>query len=208
MWSGGVDSTAVLTRYLKQTNYDIIALHFNQSVSNNQSRNVKELEAVNAIYPELLKIRLFKKIIVNVDFNTFLICRDMAILPAMAAPIAYSHGCGKIILGYVADAREHDIQVHHIAFTNSQLNGMVTKYANLNGWNWKPKFEKAKDGIFDTKENYIASIENYFEKTWFCRNPQITDQGEIGCGKCHTCRHVLFSLKNRYLKQKYHVVPQ
>ena len=202
LWSGGVDSTAVLKLYLEKTKVDIVAVHFNQVFHNNLRRNKFEQSAVDAIEPELQKIRRFTMITVKVNFNSDLYCRDMVLLPSMAIPLAYTHDCKKIVIGYVSDSREHNTQVHHIQLNNSLLNKISRQFYLSSRWDWIPKFDKAQKNVFGSKEYYIGAIENYFDKTWFCRRPDLTKDGEIGCGKCHTCKHVILSLRNRISNQK------
>ena len=51
LWSGGVDSTAVLKLYLQKTKHDIIAVHVNQLFQNNLNRNKFEQKAIDNISP-------------------------------------------------------------------------------------------------------------------------------------------------------------
>ena len=202
LWSGGVDSTAVLKLYLEKTKLEVIAVHFNQIYYNNLSRNKNEQKAIDTIEPELQKIRPFLLINVRIKYDSDLLCRDMVLVPSLAIPLAYTHDCQKLILGYVSDSREHGTQMHHIQINNSLLNTISRQFYKSNRWDWIPRFDKPQKNIFNSKEVYIDAIAELFDKTWFCRRPDLVQPGEIGCGKCHTCKHVILSLRNRFSKQK------
>ena len=192
LWSGGIDSTAVLKSYLEKTDFEIVALKINyQTLNRSKFRINKEIKAIDELLPKLLKIRNFefKKIFLSIPHSTPGV--DVMNFGNISIYAAAAFGCSEIIIGFVSDIRKN--QIEYIIHSINKLNKIssILCESNKNIWKVLPKFNIPV--YLDTKKNYIESLGLLVKDCWFCREPEKAGETN-GCGKCHSCLHVKRSL--------------
>ena len=192
LWSGGIDSTAILKSYLEKTDYEIFATKI---IYNTQSesilRIVKEKQAIEKLLPKLLKIRSFHYNEIIVEYPNVAMGTDVPIFGTLAIYPAYTFGCTEIVIGYVSDIRTE--QLKYVLQKNEVLT-LISKLFfenSKNIWKWYPKFTIPI--YYNTKMKYIEILGDLVKDVWFCRFPKLAENTN-GCGKCVACQHVKRSL--------------
>ena len=192
LWSGGIDSTAILKQYLEKTDFEIFATKIiYKTKSDSYQRILKEKQAIKKLLPKLQNIRSFHYHEITVDYPNVAHGADVPIFGTFAIYPAYTFGCSEIIIGYVSDVRTE--QLNYVIEKNYVLT-LVSKlfYENSNGiWKWFPKF--VIPIYYNTKANYIKELGELINDVWFCRYPQKAENTN-GCGYCAACTHVKHSL--------------
>ena len=177
LWSGGIDSTAILKSYLEKTDYEIFATKI---IYNTQSesilRIVKEKQAIEKLLPKLLKIRSFHYNEIIVEYPNVAMGTDVPIFGTLAIYPAYTFGCTEIVIGYVSDIRTE--QLKYVLQKNEVLT-LISKFTI-------PIY-------YNTKMKYIEILGDLVKDVWFCRFPKLAENTN-GCGKCVACQHVKRSL--------------
>ncbi len=189
LWSGGIDSTAVLKMYLERTDYNIIALKIVYSTSsiNVSERIQKELQAINLLLPHLLNIREFEYKFLTINNPNQCFGADVPIFGTLAIYPAQSFGATEIVIGFVSDVREE--QMKYVLQKITKLNKIADLFYSDNKKYWKRKPTFVIPEFYNTKKKYILELGNLVSLCWFCRNPKEADNTN-GCGHCHTCNHV------------------
>lgn len=200
LWSGGIDSTAVLKKYLQDTDHEIVAVKIVYYTKDRvvNMRMDKELSAIDKLKPKLMSIREFAYHRIDVNMPNGARGADLPIFGSMCVYPAYSFGCREIVIGFVSDARAE--QFGYVNDMIGDLNGIAEfqHLHNLHYWDWCPEFVLTQ--FYAPKSDYINSLGALVADCWFCRNPEL-DDGVNGCGECVTCKHVIKSVNQ--LNEKY-----
>ena len=190
LWSGGLDSTAVLKQYLSKTNSKIVALRVNYFLTNNLDRQALEKESIEKLLPKLKEIRDFDYVESTVQYNIPSFFRDVFMIGTHAIPIAIANQCDEVIIGFVEDVREGNR-----VWANTNCRKLTEIAATFFEFNKNKLFSIVPSFIihpfFDSKRNYINELgEELTNLTWSCRNPK---DGER-CGECVACHHIKRSI--------------
>lgn len=189
LWSGGIDSTAVLKWYLENTDLQIVAIHYNLG---NSKRNKLETQQVKELYTILNEIRTFQIVYPTFKYNSNKknTLGDVHNYAFNSIILAMILELDEVVIGYVSDIRtnqkkyiENSLRLINLAsgiFYLSQESFLEKQVV----YNYPQ--------CLNTKAEYIKILGNLIDKVWYCRNPI----DKTPCGKCHTCKHVEKSLLN------------
>jgi 7-cyano-7-deazaguanine synthase in queuosine biosynthesis len=189
LWSGGVDSTAVLKQYLEKTKLDILAIHVDYYYPNMDNRNEYENKAIKTILPKLQEIRNFEYTTIRLKYFKPLYSGDLILFAAPVFVQAASMGCKEIIIGFVKDIRyNQDFYVKNKLFA---MNSICEVIAKFDKYKRMCRYKKPMKGIYNGKKGYIENLDYLMEFVHWCRNPSNIKEGEKGCGICMPCKHIL-----------------
>jgi len=209
-WSGGIDSTFVLARLLKETDYKVLAHHI--YIKNRESRHLEEMKSVKDLIPKLKKIR---------DFDYSENMRDDSRLkyPTWDMEIV-NHEMGVVakseyLEGIATNDPEKELVWWCIGshskeghwqerWDNIYPSFMAAKWSN-NGRVPKTYFKLLPMEKKSFEIRYLDDL-GLYNDTWHCRQPiyplKKNDEGQFykdysepgkECGNCKTCIEVRYS---------------
>lgn len=209
MWSGGIDSTYILAKLLKETDKNIYVHHI--VLHNCEMRGNAELDAVNSLVKKIKEIRPFRFTWNVVDD------RNLPSLVYDMARVAFESGA-------VSKAWYYKDFFHGLKKEDWNPIELTELYIGTNaeeGHNWD-RWEYLKNAIFaaeytdqkhlpswmEARKNFLTYVphdwvtrreemlylkeHDILNECWFCRTPQY-DQKEKKyktCGVCKTCFEV------------------
>ena len=182
--SGGIDSTYILYRLLKDTDHEIIVMHIR--MFDKKGRYKKEWEAVESLCLKLRRIRPFEVITLgqdfsNLDMKTFDMCVVGFCFGVLIRDL-YTKGIpvDEIYIG------THEREGHWKkrwdairAMIDSHIEGANFPYDSVPLMLPSPLPTKKQEMEALTEAGLINDV-------WYCREPQ----GNKTCGECHTCKEV------------------
>lgn len=187
MFSGGLDSTAVLVRLLTETREDLRVHHIR--MQNREGRADAESAAVASIVSWCAKhLRKFRFSQSGLDFS------ELEAIPIDYVSVAYvachvaidTPGCNRIAVGTLArdldEIKRSVCEAQRRVFT-----GLYDCYrARKLG---EPSVEWIYP-VYSFSKPQIASLlgPELLEMTWSCRRPVKAVEGYKACGKCKPCR--------------------
>lgn len=187
MFSGGLDSTAVLVRLLTETEDDLRVHHIR--MQNREGRADAESAAVASIISWCGKhLRRFRFSQSGLDFS------ELEAIPIDYVSVAYvachvaidTPGCNRIAVGTLA--RDLDEIKRSVCEAQRRVfSGLYDCYrARKLG---EPSVEWIYP-VYSLSKPQIASLlgPELLEMTWSCRRPIKTASGHEACGKCKPCR--------------------
>lgn len=191
MWSGGIDSTYILAKLLKETDKKVFAHHI--YLRNVEDRQTKEAEAIEKLIVKLRAIRKF-------NFTRNII--DDSAMPTMVYDMA--RVCFEA--GAVSKAFYHWIKPFAIdewtIGTNKEEGHWQERWDIIAGATraaeWTPgrkdfiRFQLQPMVSKREEMEYLESL-GLLKDCWFCRVPK---EGQ-SCGQCKTCLEVKDSLKEK-----------
>ncbi len=189
LWSGGIDSSAMLKMYLERTDYEIFATKIIYKSKSNccNDRIDKELQAIAKLKPKLQAIRPFQYHEIIVDNPNQVLGTDVPIFGTLAIYPAQTFKIDEIVIGFVSDIRHE--QLKYVLQKIDLLNHISELfYINSKGiWSSFPKFVVPK--FYNKKKYYMEQLGDLVMDTWFCRYPAKAGNTN-GCGYCVACSHV------------------
>lgn len=191
LFSGGIDSTATLLWYLKNTNYKIVALHLFYQISAVGFRQSREINATRNLQKQFQKIRKFSYVESYHHFANIPLTQDVLMTSLLSYPVAVSHKCTDIVLGYINDK---DGQLLRIENYNQKLNQLTKIFADLNDYKFYSIYSLSE--FYQSKFTYYKFlIDNNIDikQTQYCRGKHYkseNDYSELPCGICYTCLQV------------------
>jgi len=179
--SGGVDSTYMLYKYLKDTNRALHVHHvaLDRSVSN--AKKIAEWRAVDNIVKYLREIRPFEFSYSEMNMPGYDGSTLHAFYAMVAATMVLAKGYGKVASGRLA--------------TDNTTTGWRNMHHALR------VFDAAVDGRTNPPPEWVFPIDNLtktdcikgmpkelFALTWSCQHPKLKENGDIvECRKCIGC---------------------
>lgn len=190
MWSGGIDSTYVLAKMLKETDHNIFAHHI--ELKNCERRDLTERNSVLKLHEKLTKIRPFQFSVNFIDDSKMpTIVYDMArvCFEAGAVSKGFYHYTNQVVLD------KWTIGTHKDEGHNWERWEVIKHATRAAEWTkGREKFiEFELPEMVSKKEemDYLQSLD-LLDDCWFCRTPHyIVDKHVyVSCGKCKTCIEV------------------
>ena len=192
LWSGGIDSTAVLKWYLENTDIEVVAMKIEYiTLSISTQRISKEMEAISKLLPKLQKIRTFRFELMKVNIPNYASGGDVLQFGTLSILPAHGFGCEEIVISFTSDYRDANHKtVDKQLIRLNDISRILTE-GNKNIWKFQPKF--ILNPFYNPKYIYIKYLGEMVVDTWFCRNPWDSDNLN-GCGECDSCLHVKRSI--------------
>jgi 7-cyano-7-deazaguanine synthase in queuosine biosynthesis len=183
-FSGGIDSTFVLWKYLKDNPDKILLIHHNH-LENHTQRHHYEKKAVNSILMWLKKAGYTNFKYVETSYkqpNNFNIIYDIFLYNSYLTPVLFKtfKSLKYVLRGTIRDDLTGS---HRIREQNSEK-----ACALILGY--EPIWIK-QNHIYTKKEEIEQMPKELFNLTWWCRTPK----NGVVCHKCHTCQIVDLALK-------------
>lgn len=187
MYSGGLDSTAMLVRLLTETTDDLRVHHIR--MANREGRVEAEQAAVESVVAWCGKrYRPFRYSESGLDFSALeAIPIDYLSVAFVACQVAIdTPGCNRIAVGTLA----RDLDEMKRSVTAAQRRVFATMYdcyrARKLG---EPDLEWIYPVYAMTKPQIASLLESEVRQmTWSCRRPVKADSGYRTCGTCKPCR--------------------
>ena len=184
MFSGGIDSTYVLARILKDTDDEVIAHHI--IVKNHERRHEAEVDAMLNLVPRLRKIRDFEFSTSGMDHTGF------NGIPWDMQCVAFTAG---IIMRDQAARRQKidrwTIGTHRDEGHWQHRWDVIGYLPNCVTWPhdpapfWLPDTLPAKAD----EMRYLQQLD-LLNQVWYCRFPRAQGEVFLPCGACPTCKEV------------------
>lgn len=185
MWSGGIDSTYVLTRLLHESEQPLYAHHV--QITNATQRHPKEAGAVDALFPRLRGIRDFHLSTSAVDFRhlhelTHMIPFDMQVVCAHAGAFFRS-----MEIGAKRTVARWTIGTHKDEGHWGERWHAIEPAVAAMAWPATPGEFFLLEPLA-TKQEEMAYLEDrgLLDHTWYCRMPRAGEP----CRKCTPCTDV------------------
>lgn len=185
MWSGGIDSTYVLAKMLKETSHKVFAHHID--LNNCEGRGIAERIAVQALAKKMQEIRPFHITVNMIDDSRMpTIVYDMARVCFEAGAVSkgyYHHPINPITLD------KWTIGTHQAEGHNWERWEVIKHATRAAEWtagrkDWiefeLPEMVSKKEEIMYLKEYGL------FDDCWYCRTPM----NGRPCNRCKTCAEV------------------
>jgi 7-cyano-7-deazaguanine synthase in queuosine biosynthesis len=193
--SGGIDSSALLKKYIHDTDYHVIAHKIFYGIGHGSERQKKEMEALDKFVAKLQSVRRFEYIKTLVKFP--LIPKKTLDIPNLAMltiQLAQAKWVDEVYFGFISDKEGQDERIKKML---NIFNGWHKDFAELNdSWELKTDELFKVSEFHSTKKEYIKILNEDVMLTWFCRGDRTLGfKWEKPCGKCHTCMHVKKSLE-------------
>jgi len=178
MWSGGIDSTYVLTKLLAE-GHDVHAHHI-EIINGEGIRHLGEIEACNALLPKLQAIKPFKFTCSSVNHMAHTNYPfDMAVVCFEAGVVSRSHKFDKWTIG------THEAEGHWIERWK-----VIEPAATAACWPTPmPEFELMPLVSKKEEMRYLDELD-LLGDCWYCRSPAEVDGELIECNRCKTCHEV------------------
>lgn len=174
LWSGGVDSTALLKWHLEQTNCEVHAHYL--KLLNRGDLNKRQEEAVTSIEPILQKIKSFK-FTNSVQYASVL--GDVFICLVDGMRIAYQKEYDEVAVGFTkTDSLDED-----------SPKNLKTLYTMVDACNENDVYTDHQIKLttplkkFTKEECWNLLGKEIQEKVWWCRESEI-------CGECFQCKEM------------------
>lgn len=174
-WSGGVDSTYLIQKLLKE-GYEVLGVY--TKILNNEEKTKRELQAIENLYEKYFKFYNFKyEIASSIEINYFNSSLTLSqVLPFLTSLIYSSKNCDRVTIGYIMN----DDAISYL----SEIKDIWNTFQGIN-------FEKLPILEFPliktNKESIINDLEEILLKnvTW-CENVK----GVLGrfCDECVPCK--------------------
>lgn len=180
MWSGGIDSTYVLAKLLKDTKHQVHAHHI--CLVNPEHRDRAETEAIKKLMPRLQAIREF-------TYSETLI--DHTRCPGFAYDMAIvCFEAGIVAKGFAQkDLKKIDlwtIGTHEAEGHWQERFDVISQATRAATWPYDaPKFY-LDVLVSKVEEMQYLDVRGILGDCWYCRTP---NQGKP-CGTCKTCKEV------------------
>jgi len=194
--SGGIDSSALLKKYVYDTDYEIVAHKIQYGGG---QRQIKETEALDSFVSKLQTVRDFEYIKSRINYATMPIkTLDVPNLAMLTIPVAQSKKVDEVYFGFVSDKEGQDERLSRML---KKFNGWYFDLADMNSWETKRYYDTimplfAISEFHNTKKEYIKILGEDIYSTWFCRGDKTKEfKWDKPCGSCHTCNHVINSLE-------------
>lgn len=201
MWSGGIDSTYELAKYLIETKKKVFAHHI--FLKNVESRHAAEARAISGLKDKLTKIRPF-----NYTWNLI----DDSAMPTMVYDMArVCFEAGAVYKGFYfypqAPIRiaEWTIGTHKKEGHNWKRWEFIKHATKAAYWtdpdligHEMPDIEfKLPEMATKREEIEYLKAHGLFEDCWFCRWPTYSevDKKFVECKECPTCNEVKLALE-------------
>ena len=174
LWSGGIDSTAILKFHLEQTNCEVHAHHV--KLLNRGGMVNKQLNAINNIEPMLQKIKPFE-FTTSTQYASVL--GDVFICLVDGMRIAYQEEYDEVAVGFTKSDND----------TEDSPKNLKTLYQMVDACNENDVYTKHKIKLTTplkkfTKEKCWKLLGNEIQKNvWWCREEEI-------CGECFQCKEM------------------
>lgn len=183
LFSGGVDSSALLKKMLTETDDEMVVLHI--QLKNHLNRWQPEYKAVQKLIPHFKKNYrdfLYKEL--SVEYYSY---KDRMFDPYMvsffASHVAADEQVDRILVGMILEDITFFSGAHRIpierrlrAETNRAFGTEAT---------WEYPFEHISKG-----EIYKYLTDEEYQMTFSCRNPK----GEKTCGECEACTEIKMTI--------------
>jgi len=183
LWSGGIDSTAILKMYLERTDYVVCAVNLNLQIRGALHRVNKEQESIEILYDKLKEIRDFKLLRPKVEFEHPINMSDVMFIANLANPIAAIGNMTEIILGFVKYDNPKTLAYHDsvLKTLNNISRELYEFHGPVKNWKFAPSYVLPE--FYNYKEEYIKELGDLYQYTWSCRVPRNGNP----CGHCATC---------------------
>lgn len=191
LWSGGVESTSLIKKFLTDTDHQVFA-HFIRLV-NPEQRLANEASAVKTLYPLLSAIRPF-----SLTLSDLSICsgealpNDSKTAAFIGVSAMYQMNCNELHKGYckedqyirtfvngvstILPRQSHDPLYYHKK--NQELIKMLLRTEDQH----KEVHPYIPHNDL-TKKEHMIYLGGLLEHTWSCRRPV----NNMICGRCHSC---------------------
>lgn len=193
LWSAGIESTTLMKWFLENTAHEVVAHHIH--LHNPEDRDINETNAINALRPELEKIRSF---MYTESFVSICDGRvtplDREIYHSIGTMAMLGTGCTQLYKGYCAEDQWsrpwkfiNGIKQINYVRANSLDEAYMDKASVTKAF--LPEHLKFEDVIqihetaYWTKARHVSYLGDLLKYTWSCRTPI----NETECGKCHSC---------------------
>lgn len=187
MWSGGIDSTYILARALRELKDDLVVNH--TYLKTFENRQDAEMKAIQALTPKMLDVRNFIPWKIGHDYSDPpTLIYDMPVFCADAGAIAKTFRLNKNLkridrwtIG--TNAEESHWQTRW---------DVIVKAANAFAWELDaPQFEFLFPLVSRAEEIRYLKECGIYDDCWFCRTPINNKR----CERCPTCHEVSAALK-------------
>lgn len=191
LWTGGVDSTGVLYKILKDFPIDVVAHHIHFK-NREKKRWEAEKDAIDTMIPWLRKnVREFEYSESTIEMDLKFIGWDVMTAMYMGGIVARDKKCDRIALG-VEKPSSKQIYDHWWRTGMSQLLSIMTSLRHPQKSQslpviWQVMSQKTKKEIWDSLPEFLK------ENTWSCRKPTLNGKKDgkwIECGICKSCEQL------------------
>lgn len=186
MWSGGIDSTYVLAKMLKETDHEIHAHHIH--LVNKENRAKAESDAVNILLKKLNNIRSF-------DFSQSLInYPEYSNVPYDMASVCFEAGAIQKEHYYNPNKKPFDkwtIGTHEDEGHWQERWNIIHPCTKAACWpETEPEFVLQPMIKKHEEMKYLHDL-NLLDNCWYCRYPSYSANGKPAtCNQCKTCQEV------------------
>tara|TARA_R110000868_G_scaffold75179_4_gene217158 strand:- start:1427 stop:2008 length:582 start_codon:yes stop_codon:yes gene_type:complete len=190
MWSGGIDSTYVLAKMLRETNHNIFAHHI--YLKNVERRDVAEAWAIQKLGDKLNKIRPFKFTFNHIDDS------QMPTMVYDMARVCFEAGAVSKAIYHSPMALNIDkwtIGTHEKEGHNWERWEFIKHATRAAEWTkGRERFIEFELPEMVTKKEEMRYLKEYglLDDCWYCRTPIPDVELKIykPCGVCKTCHEV------------------
>lgn len=178
LWSGGIDSTYMIYKYLKEDYY--VSCGY-VKITNNVNKTETELKAIDNMLPFFRSFDnfMYEDIILETTINKSFIL-DFSQIPIWILSILTTSGYDKVGIAYVMN----DDAISYL----NELKNIYNSYRELSSNSELPELEFPLSKI--KKEYILISIPDELKKyTVFCENPILNKNNKYEiCYSCSACR--------------------